>query len=99
MVYPNSTLQILSYLGDIRTPDIPTNKSELALVYGINTVMMSRLETPDDHIKLRNILRDIFPMSYSESSASHDPELVSAIQEQMQTSGLHMSTHQLTKVS
>lgn len=84
--------------GDIRTPEVPVNKSELALVYGINAVMLPRLEHPEDHVRLRNILRDIFPMSYTESSASHDPELVSAIQEQMQTSGLHLSAHQLTKV-
>ena len=77
-----------------------SSREEYCIIYGVVNVLTPRLDTSTDHDQFRSVLRAVFPQTARPKSGtvSHDPALVSAVQEEMARSGLQATPEHLTKV-
>ena len=78
----------------------PVLHEEAAIVAAFSTVLAPKMEDAEDESVLRNVIRDVFPMSSRPKSGTqkYDPDLVSAIQEQLVRDRLQATPEHVSKV-
>ena len=76
------------------------NKEEAVIVQALSVVLLSKMEDATDVAKLKSLIRDVFPNSVRPRSGlvEYDPDLVSAIQEQMKQDKMQATPGQVNKV-
>ncbi|XP_013418883.1 dynein heavy chain domain-containing protein 1-like [Lingula anatina] len=77
-----------------------STRQEFAIVYAINTTLIPKMADQDDIALLKSLTRDVFPQSVRPKSGvlGYDPDLVSAVQEQMALDNLQATQAHVNKI-
>ena len=85
--------------SDAQMPDL-TQGEEASLILAVSLVLGPKMAAAEDTARFRTLLRDVFPQSARPKSGSqnYSPQLVSAIEDQLQQDGMQSSQDFINKV-